>query len=41
MIDKFICGKVKRISHEISVPIVEVTKETETLGGVTNVANII
>jgi D-beta-D-heptose 7-phosphate kinase/D-beta-D-heptose 1-phosphate adenosyltransferase len=26
MIDKFICGKVKRISPEMPVPVVEVTK---------------
>ncbi|MDR3256963.1 MAG: D-glycero-beta-D-manno-heptose-7-phosphate kinase [Endomicrobium sp.] len=39
MIDKFIWGKVKRISPEAPVPIVEVTKETEVLGGAANVAN--
>ncbi|MDR3092387.1 MAG: D-glycero-beta-D-manno-heptose-7-phosphate kinase [Endomicrobium sp.] len=39
MIDKFIWGKVKRISPEAPVPIIEVTKETETLGGAANVAN--
>ncbi|MDR2192778.1 MAG: D-glycero-beta-D-manno-heptose-7-phosphate kinase [Endomicrobium sp.] len=39
MIDKFVWGKVKRISPEAPVPIVEVTKETETLGGAGNVAN--
>jgi D-beta-D-heptose 7-phosphate kinase/D-beta-D-heptose 1-phosphate adenosyltransferase len=39
MIDKFVWGKVKRISPEAPVPVVEVTKETETLGGAGNVAN--
>jgi D-beta-D-heptose 7-phosphate kinase/D-beta-D-heptose 1-phosphate adenosyltransferase len=39
MVDKFIWGKVKRISPEAPVPIVEITKETETLGGAANVAN--
>lgn len=39
MVDKFIWGKVKRISPEAPVPVVEVTRETETLGGAGNVAN--
>lgn len=39
MIDKFVWGKVKRISPEAPVPVVEVTRETETLGGAGNVAN--
>ncbi|MDR3196185.1 MAG: D-glycero-beta-D-manno-heptose-7-phosphate kinase [Endomicrobium sp.] len=39
MVDKFIWGKVKRISPEAPVPVVEVTKETEALGGAANVAN--
>jgi D-beta-D-heptose 7-phosphate kinase/D-beta-D-heptose 1-phosphate adenosyltransferase len=39
MVDKFIWGKVKRISPEAPVPVVEVTKETETLGGAANVAS--
>ena len=39
MIDKFVWGKVKRISPEAPVPVVEVTKETETLGGAGNVAS--
>ena len=39
MVDKFIWGKVSRISPEAPVPVVEVTKETETLGGAGNVAN--
>jgi D-beta-D-heptose 7-phosphate kinase/D-beta-D-heptose 1-phosphate adenosyltransferase len=41
MIDKFVWGKVKRISPEAPVPIVEVTKETQVLGGAANVANSI
>ncbi|MCL2335280.1 MAG: D-glycero-beta-D-manno-heptose-7-phosphate kinase [Endomicrobia bacterium] len=39
MVDKFIWGKVSRISPEAPVPVVEVTRETETLGGAGNVAN--
>jgi D-beta-D-heptose 7-phosphate kinase/D-beta-D-heptose 1-phosphate adenosyltransferase len=39
MVDKFIWGKVGRISPEAPVPIVEVTKETEALGGAANVAS--
>ncbi|MDR1087041.1 MAG: D-glycero-beta-D-manno-heptose-7-phosphate kinase [Endomicrobium sp.] len=39
MIDKFIWGKVKRISPEAPVPVVEVNKETEVLGAAANVAN--
>ncbi|MDR1696453.1 MAG: D-glycero-beta-D-manno-heptose-7-phosphate kinase [Endomicrobium sp.] len=39
MIDKFVWGKVSRISPEAPVPVVEITKETETLGGAGNVAN--
>lgn len=39
MVDKFIWGKVVRISPEAPVPVVEITKETETLGGAGNVAN--
>jgi D-beta-D-heptose 7-phosphate kinase/D-beta-D-heptose 1-phosphate adenosyltransferase len=39
MVDKFIWGKVIRISPEAPVPVVEVTKETEVLGGAANVAN--
>ncbi|MDR1523502.1 MAG: D-glycero-beta-D-manno-heptose-7-phosphate kinase [Endomicrobium sp.] len=39
MIDKFVWGKVKRISPEAPVPVVEVTKETQVLGGAANVAN--
>jgi len=39
MVDKFIWGKVARISPEAPVPVVEVTKDTETLGGAGNVAN--
>ncbi|MDR0820577.1 MAG: D-glycero-beta-D-manno-heptose-7-phosphate kinase [Endomicrobium sp.] len=39
MIDKFVWGEVKRISPESPVPVVDVIKETETLGGAANVAN--
>jgi D-beta-D-heptose 7-phosphate kinase/D-beta-D-heptose 1-phosphate adenosyltransferase len=39
MVDKFIWGKVERISPEAPVPVVEVTKETEALGGAANVAS--
>ncbi|MDR2676933.1 MAG: D-glycero-beta-D-manno-heptose-7-phosphate kinase [Endomicrobium sp.] len=39
MLDKFVWGKVKRISPEAPVPVVDVTKETVVLGGAANVAN--
>jgi len=39
MHDVFIWGKVKRISPEAPVPVVEVTKETSLLGGAANVVN--
>jgi len=39
MRDIFIWGKVKRISPEAPVPVVEVERETEMLGGAANVAN--
>jgi len=39
MIDRFIWGKIKRISPEAPVPIVEIAEETESLGGAANVAN--
>jgi bifunctional ADP-heptose synthase (sugar kinase/adenylyltransferase) len=32
-------GKSKKISSELPVPVVKITKETETLGGVANIAN--
>lgn len=38
MLDEFIWGKVRRISPEAPVPIVEVTNETYKLGGAGNVA---
>ncbi|MDR2772310.1 MAG: D-glycero-beta-D-manno-heptose-7-phosphate kinase [Elusimicrobiota bacterium] len=38
MVDLFIWGSVKRISPEAPVPIVEVSKESQTLGGAGNVA---
>ncbi|MDR1928745.1 MAG: D-glycero-beta-D-manno-heptose-7-phosphate kinase [Endomicrobium sp.] len=39
MIDRFVYGKVRGVSHEISIPIIDVIKETETIGGAGNVAN--
>jgi D-beta-D-heptose 7-phosphate kinase/D-beta-D-heptose 1-phosphate adenosyltransferase len=39
MIDQYIWGKVKRISPEAPVPVVEVTEENLMLGGAANVAN--
>ncbi|MDR3124266.1 MAG: D-glycero-beta-D-manno-heptose-7-phosphate kinase [Endomicrobium sp.] len=39
MIDQIVWGKVKRISPEAPVPVVEVIKETQVLGGAANVAN--
>lgn len=39
MLDKYLWGSVGRISPEAPVPIVEVEKETERLGGAANVAN--
>lgn len=39
MVDKFIWGAVSRISPEAPVPVVEINKETETLGGAGNVAS--
>ncbi len=39
ILDRYIWGKVDRISPEAPVPIVEVSKEDFLLGGATNVAN--
>jgi len=39
MVDRFIWGKVSRISPEAPVPVVLVEKETFLLGGATNVVN--
>lgn len=39
MVDEYIWGKVKRISPEAPVPVVEVTSENLLLGGAANVAN--
>ncbi len=39
MVDQYIWGKVKRISPEAPVPVVEVTSENLQLGGAANVAN--
>src|SRR5262245_33099088 len=38
MLDEFIWGKVRRISPEAPVPVVEVLKETYQVGGSGNVA---
>src|SRR5205823_7063123 len=41
MLDEFVWGKVRRISPEAPVPVVEVIEETYRLGGAANVvANI-
>jgi rfaE bifunctional protein kinase chain/domain len=39
MLDRYLWGNVERISPEAPVPVVEVIKETQTLGGCGNVAN--
>src|SRR5437867_2886059 len=39
MLDEFIWGKVNRISPEAPVPVVNVTKQSYTLGGAANVVN--
>ena len=39
MVDRFIWGKVSRISPEAPVPVVEVTRENNAFGGAGNVAN--
>jgi len=39
MLDKYIIGKIERISAEAPVPIVHITKEYSTLGGCGNVIN--
>jgi D-beta-D-heptose 7-phosphate kinase/D-beta-D-heptose 1-phosphate adenosyltransferase len=39
MVDQYIWGKVKRISPEAPVPVVEVTRENLLLGGAANVAH--
>ena len=38
MVDSYIYGRVKRISPEAPIPIVEVTKKEDCLGGAANVA---
>src|SRR5688572_649598 len=38
MLDQFIWGKVRRVSPEAPVPVVEVANETHMLGGAGNVA---
>ena len=39
MLDEYVWGSVSRISPEAPVPIVEVSKTTQTLGGAGNVIN--
>jgi len=39
MLDKYVCGKVHRISPEAPVPVVQVTEEYYRLGGAANVAS--
>lgn len=39
MVDKYIWGSVNRISPEAPVPIVNISRESYTLGGATNVVN--
>lgn len=39
MLDEFIWGRVRRISPEAPVPVVEIEKQTEVLGGAGNVAS--
>jgi D-glycero-beta-D-manno-heptose-7-phosphate kinase len=39
MLDRFVWGRVSRISPEAPVPVVEVTQETNALGGAGNVAH--
>ena len=39
MLDEFVWGSVERISPEAPVPVVEVTEETQLLGGAANVIN--
>ncbi|MCX7940330.1 MAG: PfkB family carbohydrate kinase, partial [Endomicrobia bacterium] len=39
MLDRYIWGNVERISPEAPVPVVDVVKETQSLGGCGNVAN--
>ncbi len=39
MVDKFVWGRVSRISPEAPVPVVEVTRESAVLGGAGNVAS--
>lgn len=39
ILDKYLWGDVERISPEAPVPVVDVKKETVSLGGASNVAN--
>ena len=39
MLDRYLWGEVARISPEAPVPVVEISEETERLGGAANVAH--
>ncbi|MSQ46645.1 MAG: D-glycero-beta-D-manno-heptose-7-phosphate kinase, partial [Ignavibacteria bacterium] len=39
MLDRYVWGKVSRISPEAPVPVVDVIRESDGLGGAANVAN--
>ena len=39
MLDRYLWGKVSRISPEAPVPVVVIEEESERLGGAANVAN--
>ena len=39
MLDRYLWGRVERISPEAPVPVVEVERETHSLGGAANVAH--
>lgn len=41
MVDKFIFGRVSRVSPEAPVPVVDVVLESDVLGGAANVVNIL
>ena len=38
MVDRYLWGRVERISPEAPVPVVEIERETSSLGGAGNVA---
>jgi len=41
MVDKFVYGRVSRVSPEAPVPVVEVVVETDVLGGAANVVSVL